>query len=121
MHRLRRLRRVPRSTILLIALGLAVLAVAHFVPGSKPKLVRVVKLHRVPVDQTGWNDYLRTALWIGAALLFGSAGWRWKSAGEQLVEASTVAPLTARTGVLGAQAQVDQAIGTSPINYSGGG
>jgi hypothetical protein len=121
MHRLRRLRRVPRSTIVLIALGLAMLAAAHFVPGSKPKLVHVVKLHSVPVDQTGWNDYLRSALWIGAALLFGSAGYRWKSSGERLVEASTMDPRAARTRVLGAQAQVDQAIGTSPLNYSGGG
>jgi hypothetical protein len=97
------------------------LVVAHFVPGSQPKLVHVERLHTVPVDRTGWNDYVRTGLWIAAALLAAGAGLRRHSASEPLPEGSALDPRAVRTSVLGGQAQVDQAIGTSPISYSGGG
>jgi hypothetical protein len=121
MHRLRRFRRLPKSTVVLIALATAALIVAHFVAGSQPKLVHVDRLHRVPVDRTGWNDYLRTGLWIAAALLAGGAGLRRHAAAEPLADGSALDPRAVRTGVLGAQAQVDQAVGTSPTHYSGGG
>ena len=121
MHRLRRFRRVPRSTIVLIALAAVAMVVAHFVPGSEPRLVHVSRLHRVPVDQTGANDYVRAGLWVAAALLAGGAAFRWNAASEPPVDELALDPAAVRTGVLGAQAQVDQAIGTSPINYSGGG
>jgi hypothetical protein len=47
MHRLRRLRRVPRGTIVLVTLAVVALVIAHFVPGSKPKFVHVGNQRRI--------------------------------------------------------------------------
>jgi hypothetical protein len=118
MHRLRRLRRVPRSTIVLFVVAVAMLVVAHFVPGSKPKFVHLGNHRSLPVDQTGWNDYLRTSLWIGAVLLLCYAGFRWNAASEPLTAESDARPRAFGDSVVDARTQVDPAVGMRPVNMS---
>jgi hypothetical protein len=118
MHRLRRLRRIPRSTIALVAAAVAMLVVSHFVPGSKPKFVHVGNRHRLPVDQTGWNDYLRTTLWIGAVLLLCYGGFRWNAATEPLTSEADARPRAFGGSVVDARTQVDPAVGMRPVNIS---
>jgi hypothetical protein len=118
MHRLRRLRRVPKSTIVLFTVAVAMLVLAHFVPGSKPKYVHVWKHHSLPVDQTHGNDYLRTALWIGAALLVCYGGFRWNAASEPLTTESDARPRAFGDSVVDARTQVDPAVGMRPVNMS---
>jgi hypothetical protein len=118
MHRLRRFRRVPRSTIVLITLAATALGIAHLIPGSNPKFVHIGSHRSLPVDQTGWNDDLRTGLWVAAALLFGVGLYRWSAASEVLVEDSDARPRAFGDSVVDARTQVDPAIGIRPVTMT---
>jgi hypothetical protein len=104
--------------IALFALALAALVVSHFVPGPKPKYVHVWKHHSLPVDQTHWNDYLRTALWIGAALLLCYGGFRWNAASELLTNEADARPRAFGDSIVDTRTQVDPAIGIRPVDMS---
>ena len=97
---------------------MAALVIAHFIPGSKPRFVHFGKHRSLPVDQTGWNDYLRTGLWGAAALLFVVGLHRWSAASEVLVDDSDARPRAFGDSVVDARTQVDPAIGIRPVNIS---
>jgi hypothetical protein len=118
MHRLRRFRRVPASTIVLITLAVVLLVVSHFVQGSKPKYVHFGKHQSVALDQTHRNDYARTGLWVGAVLLFGFGLYRWNAASEVQVDESGPHRREYGDSIVDARTQVDPAIGIRPIDMS---
>ncbi len=119
MHRLRRFRRIPKSTIVLIALASLSLVITHyFVHGSQPRYVHFGKDQSVPVDDTRGNEYLRTALWAAAGLFFGYGIFRWNAASERLVDDSDARPRAFGDSVVDARTQVDPAIGIRPVNTS---
>jgi hypothetical protein len=118
MHRLRRFRRIPTSTILLIAFAVTALVVAHFVPGSRPKFVHIGNHRSIPVDQTHANDYVRTALWVGAALLSGVGLYRWNAASEPPVDEPEKHRRAFGDSIVDARTQVDPAIGIRPVDMS---
>jgi hypothetical protein len=118
MHRLRRFRRVPRSTIALITLAAVLLVIAYLVPGSKPRVVHVGRQYGVPVDRTGWNDYLRAGLWVAAALVLGYGAYRWNAASEAPLDESDARPRAFGDSVVDQYTQVDPAIGIRPVDMT---
>jgi hypothetical protein len=119
MRKLRRFRRVPRSTIVLMASAVGLVLLDLFViHGSKPKaehLARHVSIHVYP---THWNDYLRTAMWIVAVILIGYGIVRWNAASEDLPDEADAAPRAFGDTIVDARTQVDPAIGMRPVNSS---
>jgi hypothetical protein len=115
---LRRFRRVPKSTIVLAALAVVALVVAHLVQGSKPRFVHIGNHRSIPVDQTHRNDYARTALWIAAALMFGFGLYRWNAASEAPADESDAHPRAFGDSIVDARTQVDPGIGIRPVDMS---
>lgn len=104
------------ARFVLFTLAVAALVIAHFIQGSKPKFVHFGKHRSLPVDQTGWNDYLRTGMWVAAALLSCLGLHRWSAASEVLVDDSDARPRAFGDSIVDARTQVDPAIGIRSVD-----
>ena len=117
MGKLRRLRRVPRSTIVIFATaGVLVLLDLLVIHASKAKIEPIGKHMRIHVYPTHWNDYVHTGIWVVAVILIGYGIVRWNAASEDPADEADAAPRMFGDSIVDARTQVDPAIGLRPVN-----
>ena len=119
VRKLRRFKRIPRSTIALFATAAVLVLLDLFViHGSKAKIERIGKHMTIHVYPTHWNDLVHTGIWVVAGIVIGYGIVRWNAASEDPADDADAASRMFGDTIVDARTQVDPAIGIRPVNSS---